>query len=92
MESRRRSRDDQIYDTSFICGRLNSVRSSVFTEGKGTIVGIARKFLGVEVEVLQGIGGPEVRGFTVRVEDFRIELARGVYTASVGISLSLFIW
>ena len=89
VESRRRSRDCQIDDASFIGGGLDGVRSPVLTEGNGAIVGIAGKLLGVKVEVLQRIGGPEVGGVTIGIEDLGIELACSVYTAGIVVSVRL---
>ena len=89
VKPRRRSCYCQVYDTRLICGGLDGVRSCVFTEGNGTVVGIARKLLGVEVEVFEGIGGPKVGGFPVGIEYLCVVLACGVYTADVRVSACL---
>lgn len=90
VESRRRPCDCQIHNASFICGRLDGVRRSVFTESNSAAVGVARKLLWVEVKVLERIGGPEIGGLAVRVEDLGVELACSVYTANMRVSACFF--
>ena len=86
MESRRNPCDCQIHNASFVCSGFDGVRISIFAESNGAVIRVARKFLVVEVEVLEGIGGPEVWGFPVGIEDFRVELACGVYTTNMRLS------
>lgn len=78
MKSRRRPRDCQIDNASFVCSRFDGVRSSILTESNGAAIGVARKLLVVEVEVLERIGRPEVWSCTVGIEYFGVELACGV--------------
>lgn len=86
VKSGRRPRDCQIHDASIIRGRLDSVRSSILAKSNGAVVGPARKLFVVEVEVLEGIGGPEVGGFAIGIEDLCVPLASGVYTANTRVS------
>ena len=86
VESRCCLCDCQVHYASFICCRFDGVRSSILAESNGTVVSITGKLVRVELEVLERIRGPEIRDFAIRVEDLCVELACGVYTASMRVS------